>query len=152
MDRSVGRSLAQPPRSRTGRKVSLLLDTHYVFAIAGSPGRLTGTEINFLAAYPDRFVVSAVSIWEMRLKWEALHASGDRKGPLDPARVLQILAGQNIDFLPLSAAHAATPLWEPISHGDPFDEILLVQAQIEGLKLLTRDARLRGHPLAARPS
>jgi len=132
--------------------VSLLLDTHYVFAIAGSPGRLTSTEINFLAAYPDRFVVSAISVWEMRLKWAALHASGDRKGPLDPAQVMHILAGQAIDFLPLSPAHAATPLHEPISHEDPFDEILLVQAQIEGLKLLTRDGKLLGHPLAVRAS
>jgi PIN domain nuclease of toxin-antitoxin system len=130
--------------------VNLLLDTHYVFAIAGSPGRLTGTEINFLTGYPDRFVVSAVSIWEMRLKWDALYASGDRKGPIDPAQALQILAGQNIDFLPLTAAHAAAPLHEPLSHSDPFDEILLVQAQVEGLKLLTRDARLVGHPLATR--
>lgn len=132
--------------------MNLLLDTHYVFAIAGSPGRLTGTEINFLAAYPDRFVVSAVSIWEMRLKWRVLHASGDRKGPLDPAQAMRILAGQSIDFLPLSAAHAATPLREPLAHGDPFDEILLVQAQVEGLKLLTRDARLLGHSLATRPT
>ncbi len=129
--------------------MSLLLDTHYVFAIAGSPGRLTATEINFLAAYPGRFVVSGVSIWEMRLKWGALHASGDRKGPIDPAQAMRILAGQDIDFLPLSATHAATPLNEPIAHGDPFDEILLVQAQMEGLKLLTRDAKLLGHSLSA---
>jgi PIN domain nuclease of toxin-antitoxin system len=132
--------------------LNLLLDTHYVFAIAGSPGRLTGTEINFLASYPDRFVVSAVSIWEMRVKWDALHASGDLKGPLDPVQVMRVLTGQNIDFLPLNAAHASTSLHEPISHRDPFDEILLVQAQIEGLKLLTRDARLLGHPLAMRSS
>jgi PIN domain nuclease of toxin-antitoxin system len=88
----------------------------------------------------------------MRLKWDALHSSGDRKGPLDPAQAMQILAGQSIDFLPLSAAHAATPLAEPISHRDPFDEILLVQAQIEGLKLLTRDAKLLGHSLTTRAS
>ena len=132
--------------------MTLLLDTHYVFAIASSPGRLTGTEINFLASHPDRFVVSAVSLWEIRLKWDALHGSGDRKGPLDPAQVIQVLAGQSIDFLPLSAAHAATPLREPIPHRDPFDEILLVQAQMEGFKLLTRDVKLLGHSLATRAS
>ncbi len=88
----------------------------------------------------------------MRLKWDALHGSGDRKGPLDPATVLQILAGQSIDFLALSAAHAATPLHEPISHRDPFDEILLVQAQMEGFKLLTRDTKLLGHSLTMRAS
>ncbi len=130
--------------------MNLLLETHYVFAIAGSPGRLTGAEINSLAAWPDRFVVSAVYIWEIRLKWDALYASGDRRGPIDPAQAMHILAGQNIDFLTLSAAHAAPPLLEPIAHRDPFDESLLVQAQVEGLKLLTRDASLPGHSPATR--
>jgi hypothetical protein len=130
--------------------VTLLLDTHYVFAIAGSPGRLLRVEVAFLAAWPGRFVVSAVSLWEIRLKWAALHASGDRKGPMDPAQVMTILSGQPVDFLPMTAVHAVTPLREPLSHADPFDELLLVQAQTEGLKLLTRDARLAGHPLAMR--
>jgi PIN domain nuclease of toxin-antitoxin system len=130
--------------------MNLLLDTHYVFAIAGSPGRLTGAEMNFMAASTDHFVVSAVSLLEMRLKWQALFASGDRKGPLDPAQAMRILAGQSIEFLPLSAAHAVTPLREPIRHGDPFDEMLLVQAQVEGMKLLTRDAKLLGHSLTMR--
>jgi PIN domain nuclease of toxin-antitoxin system len=131
--------------------VSLLLDTHYVYALAGSPGRLTGQEVAFLASYPGRFVVSAVSLWEMRLKWDAFHSSGMRKGPLDPAHALRILSGQNIDFLALTSAHAATPLHESLSHADPFDEILLVQAQVEGLRLLTRDTKLAGHSLATRP-
>jgi hypothetical protein len=34
-------------------EVSLLLDTHYVFAIAGSPGRLTGPDVAFLASWPN---------------------------------------------------------------------------------------------------
>jgi hypothetical protein len=86
--------LAPPERTIFNKSCG---DPHQVFAIAGSPGRLSGTEINFLAAWPDRFVVSAVSIWEMRLKWNALHASGDRNGPVDPAQAMQILAGQSID-------------------------------------------------------
>lgn len=128
----------------------LLLDTHYVFAIAGSPGRLSPAEVRFLAAYPDRFVISAVSVWEMRLKWNALHASGDRKGPLDPAQALQILSAQPIDFLPLTHGHAAAELAYPVPHHDPFDEMLLVQAQLEGLQLLSRDRQLAGHPLVMR--
>lgn len=132
--------------------MNLLLDTHYVYAIGGSPGRLTGQEIAFLAAYAGRFVVSAVSLWEIRLKWDTLHASGTRKGPLDPGHALRILSGQSIDFLPFSPTHATTPLHEPLSHADPFDEILMVQAQVEGLKLLTRDTKLIGHALATSPA
>jgi len=128
--------------------VSLILDTHYVFAIAGSPGRLSGRETQFLAAYPDRFAISAVSIWEIRLKWSALYLSGERKGPIDPAAVIRVLSGQNIRFLPMTPTHAATVLEVPLIHQDPFDELLLVQAQAEGVKLLTRDSKLALHPLA----
>lgn len=130
--------------------MSLLLDTHYVFALASSPGRLTSAEIDFLATYPDRFVVSAVSIWEIRLKWNALHTSANRKGPLDPVHAMRIFYGQSVDLLPLSVAHAATPLTIPIGHNDPFDELLLIQSQVAGLKLLTRDSKLLRHPLAER--
>ena len=52
------------------------------------------------------------------------------------------------ELLPLTARHAAAVLTHPIGHRDPFDEVLLVQAQEEGMRLLTRDEKLAGHPLA----
>jgi PIN domain nuclease of toxin-antitoxin system len=51
-------------------------------------------------------------------------------------------------LLPPTAAHAAAGLDQPLGHNDPFDELLLVQAPEEGMRLLTRDARLAGHPFA----
>jgi PIN domain nuclease of toxin-antitoxin system len=128
--------------------MSLLLDTHYVYAIAGSETSLSRAEMDFLAGYPQRFVVSAISIWEIRLKWSALHPSGAGKGPLDPALAMEVLLRQSIDFLALTPRHATTRLIDAIPHHDPFDERLLVQAQCEGLRLLTRDRLLIGHPLA----
>lgn len=50
----------------------------------------------------------------------------------------------------MTAQHAAAELIPPLTHKDPFDELLLVQAQEEGMRLLTRDAKLMGHPLATR--
>jgi hypothetical protein len=126
----------------------VLLDTHYVYALAAAPGRLAVAERAFLASHPGRFVVSAVSIWEIRLKWGALHASGERKGPLDPAQALRVLSGQAIDFLDMTSGHATVELAQALPHRDPFDELLIAQAQTEGLRLLTRDAALAGHPLA----
>ncbi len=125
----------------------LLLDTHYAYALAGAPGRLSSAERSFLAHPPERLVISAVSIWEMRLKWHALFHSGGRKGPMDPARALDLLMAQSIDFLALTPAHAAGELDHPMPHHDPFDALLLVQAQIEKLQLLTRDSKLITHPL-----
>ena len=52
------------------------------------------------------------------------------------------------ELLPLTARHAAAELAQPLGHKEPFDELLLVQAQEERMRLLTRDAELIGHPLA----
>jgi PIN domain nuclease of toxin-antitoxin system len=129
--------------------MKLLLDTHYVFGLAGSPAVLSGREARFLDAYPLKFVVSSVSIWEVRLKWLALHRSGASKGPLSPQDVVTILlTNAVVEFLPLTPEHAAAELNVPVTHRDPFDQLLLTQAQVEGLHLLTRDRMLADHPLA----
>ena len=127
----------------------LLLDTHYVFGLSGTPGALSNRELRFLDTYSERFVVSAVSIWEVRLKWHTLHRSGARKGPASASQVLQVLQSEAIaDFLPLMPEHASTELDAPLAHRDPFDELLLTQAQVEGLNLLTRDRKLTSHALS----
>lgn len=126
----------------------LILDTHYVYAIVGAPGRLSRKEMRFLAQSRERFIVSAVSIWEIRIKWSALHRSGVRKGPRSPEQVLDMLTRRPIDFLDLKPDHAAVELGQGLAHHDPFDELLLAQAQCEGVRLLTRDAKLTSHPLA----
>ena len=93
-------------------------------------------------------VLSAVAVWELRLKWHRFQISGGRKGPVNPAAVVAFAAGVDWAFLPLTAGHAAAELAHPLEHKDPFDELLLVQAQEEGLRRLTRDAKLAGHPFA----
>lgn len=128
--------------------MTYLLDTHYAYALGAAWGDLTTIERDFFQATQAQFIVSAVSIWEMRIKWDARYASGERKGPIDPALLLRVLRAGGLAILPLDPHHAATPLAAPLAHKDPFDEILLVQAQEEGLLLLTRDGALAHHPLA----
>lgn len=128
--------------------MNILLDTHYVYALAGAPGRLSKAETQFLADHGHSFSISAVSVWEMRLKWSALYKSGRNKGPVSAAHALQILAQQPITWLPLTPTHAAAALSTALPHKDPFDELLLVQAESEQLQLLTRDEKLKQHPLA----
>ena len=126
----------------------VLLDTTYLYRLMEALGTLPEADRRFLAAHDARLYVSAVSIWEMRLKHNARHPSGDRKSPFDPGDVITTLEGQDVTFLPMTMAHAATALDPPLGHKDPFDELLLVQAQEEGLRLLTADRRLAQHPLA----
>ena len=101
-----------------------------------------------MAGADTQLVLSAVAIWELRLKWHSFHISGGRKGPIDPATVVAFAGAVDWELLPLTAGHAAAALAQPLPHKDPFDELLLVQAQKEGIRLLTRDAKLVGHPFA----
>ena len=126
----------------------ILLDTSYLYKLMQASGLISEGERRLFAGWEARLHVSAVSIWEMRLKYRALHPSGERKSSYDPNDMVAALEKQGVTFLTMTVRHAACDLKTPIAHRDPFDELLLVQAQEEGLRLLTADRRLIGHPLA----
>ena len=126
----------------------ILLDTYYLYGLMAARGQFSETERRFLDEHDAQLHASAVSIWEMRLKYRARHASGERKSPFDPNEVVVALKKQEAVFPPLTTSHAARELDTPLNHKDPFDELLLIQAQEEDLKLLTTDRWIIGHPLA----
>ena len=126
----------------------LLLDTHIAIWAALDPAALSASERTQMAGSRNPLVLSAVSVWELRLKWHSFHLSGARKGPVGPGAVVAFAAAMDWEFMPLTAYHAAADLIQKLAHKDPFDELLLVQAQEEGMRLLTRDAKLVDHPLA----
>jgi PIN domain nuclease of toxin-antitoxin system len=128
--------------------VRLLLDTRILVWVTEESGTLTQRERLLLEAPGLDILCSVVSLWELRLKWNGTTADGGRKGPLAPETLLEVARRAGWTLLPLLPEHAVTVLDVPVAHKDPFDELLLVQAQVEGLRLLTRDAKLRDHPLA----
>lgn len=127
----------------------LLLDTHFLAWITLGYG-LTRRERALLEDPDLEVVCSAVSLWELRLKWNSVTTVGTRKGPVAPEDVVGVAETAGWTFLSLGAGHAVTALEVPLAHKDPFDELLLVQAQVEGLRLLTRDRGLLHHPLVYR--
>ena len=129
----------------------VLLDTFYLYRFMAAGGRFSDAERRFFEAQAAHLYVSAVSIWEMRLKFHARHGSGARKSRFAPEDVIAAFELQNVTFLPMTVMQAARRLEVPVTHRDPFDKLLLVQAQEEGLKLLTADRRLVGHPLTVTP-
>ncbi len=131
--------------------MGLLLDTSYLYKLMKAPGGISERERQLFAEQEEPLYVSAVSIWEMRLNYEARNVGGERKSLFDPRDVVAALMELEVVLLPLTPRHAAERLETPIPHRDPFDELLLVQAQEEGLRLLTVDQRLRGHPFAITP-
>ena len=126
----------------------LLLDTHIALWLASDESELNAREFSLLRNSDTEIALSVIAIWELRLKWQSLHRSGDRKGPLDPNAVLAAFQRLKVPIIALEPNVAATALQHPIRHKDPFDELLLVQAQELGMKLFTRDGDLKDHPLA----
>ena len=126
----------------------ILLDTTYLYRLMENRPQFSDAERLILTNQEAQLHASAVSVWEMRLKFQARRRSGEPKSPFDPSDVITMLEDQNMIFLPMTMSHAARRLEIPLDHKDPFDELLLVQAQEEGLKLLTTDRRLSKHPLA----
>jgi len=99
----------------------VLLDTSYLFDFMDRPGMFLDSERRVLAARGTDFYVSAVSIWEMRLKHNVRHRSGARKSRFSPEDVVAALEDQDLTFLPMTMRHAASGLETPLDHKDPFD-------------------------------
>jgi len=131
--------------------VRILLDTSYLYNLMAAREQFSDTELLILTNQAIQLYVSAVSIWEMRLKFQAHDRTGARKSRFDPEDVIVALAQQDVTFLPMTVNHAARKLDVSITHHDPFDEMLLLQAQEEGLRLLTTDRQLVAHPLTIAP-
>ena len=120
----------------------LLLDTHVLLWAVSAPDRLPIDARKLMEAPATELVFSAASLWEIAIK----NSLGRRAFSVDPRLLRRSLLERDYRELPISGAHAtAVDLLPPI-HKDPFDRILVVQAQIEGLTLLTADATLARYP------
>jgi PIN domain nuclease of toxin-antitoxin system len=128
--------------------LKLLLDTHIAFWLASDRQKLTAQEWALLQNPDVDLFLSAVAIWELRLKWSRLYPSGVPKGPISPLAALAVFTQLKLPIIPLMPEIAAAPLNQPMLHKDPFDELLLVHAQELDMRLLTRDGKLKDHPLA----
>ncbi len=129
----------------------VLLDTSYLYNLMAAREQFSDTDLLILTNQAIQLYVSAVSIWEIRLKLQARGCYGEHGVPFTPEDLVVVLEEQDVTFLPMTVGHSARQLETPIPHNDPFDEMLLVQAQEEGLKLLTSDRQMADHPLAMTP-
>ena len=118
--------------------MSLLLDTHILLWVAGEPNRLP-EHVRLLVEDPATDVLySVVSLWEIAIK----SGLGRPDFSVDPRLLRRGLLENGYTELPVMGTHAvAVDLLPPI-HRDPFDRMLVTQARIEGVTLLTADATL----------
>jgi PIN domain nuclease of toxin-antitoxin system len=118
--------------------VRVLLDTHVWLWWFLEPDRLGGKAKALIGRTGTTPVLSAASSWEIAIK----HALGKLKLPEPPSRyVPSRLGAQGMRSIAVEHAHALRVATLPRHHDDPFDRLLIAQAQIERMPVLTADAR-----------
>ncbi len=108
----------------------LLVDTHALLWWLMDDPSLTPVARDAIASAESEALVSTASVWEIAIK----RALGRVQAPDD---LPELTAREGFDWLPVGAEHA----WEvgalPHHHRDPFDRLLIAQARVEGLPIVT---------------
>src|SRR5262245_21376719 len=130
----------RPSRGR----VKILLDTQVWLWVLGEPARLSAAGRARLRSPANTFYLSAANIWEIVIK----HTTGKLRLPDEPVAYLRgRLAETPAAVLPITPEHVLQVALLPLHHPDPFDRILIAQAQVEGLHVMTADQRFRRYPV-----
>ena len=122
--------------------MKLLLDTHLLLWAAGSPERLPLAARPLLEAPENQLLLSAVSLWEIAIK----RGLGRSDFQVDPRVLRRGLLDNGYVELPITSEHTVSIDGLPPLHKDPFDRILVAQATVEGIILLTADALIAQYP------
>ncbi len=120
----------------------VLLDTHVLLWAAGVPERLTREARELIENPGTELVFSAVSLWEVAIK----HGLGREDFRVDPRLLRRGLLENGYTELPVAGLHAVALDSLPRMHEDPFDRMLVAQAQVEGITLLTADPTVARYP------
>jgi len=113
--------------------VRLLLDTQVWLWMLAAPDRLSAEGRALLASTESDLLLSAASAWEIAIK----HGLGKLQLPESP------VAHTSVTPLPIHHRHALHVAELPEHHRDPFDRLLIAQAQLEGVPIISADPRLR---------
>jgi PIN domain nuclease of toxin-antitoxin system len=118
--------------------VRLLLDTHLLLWAAGRPDLLSAEALALIGDTGNELAFSAVSLWEIAIK----NALGRADFSVNLRALQRGLLENGYRELPVLGEHALALDNLPPHHKDPFDRMLVAQARIEGIVLLTSDATL----------
>jgi PIN domain nuclease of toxin-antitoxin system len=119
-----------------------LLDTHFVVWVPIDSPRISTQARSILMDQENQFVFSVSSIWEIAIK----KALGRPDFPHDPREMRRRLIDNGYEELTIKSQHVVLVDSIPLIHKDPFDRILIAQALVEGITLLTADPVIAKYP------
>jgi len=116
--------------------MKILLDTHAWLWMLTTPERLGTGATALVEDQTHDLKLSAASSWEIAIKYRL----GKLPLPSPPARYIpERMQIFGVEPLPITHTHALAVAELPLHHTDPFDRLLIAQAQLDGLTILTLD-------------
>lgn len=127
----------------------ILLDTQVWLWMLAAPERLSKRSRALIIESSNELVLSAASAWEIAIK----HSIGKLPLPEPPIEyVTRLMASTAVSPLPVYHRHALHVSTLPLHHADPFDRLLIAQAQLEALPVLTADSVFRRYDIETLPA
>lgn len=118
-----------------------LLDTHFVIWIPLDDRRINRVARALITDVDNEFLFSAASLWEIAIKRSRFAGFA-----YDPREIRSQMLANGYEELPVEGKHALAIDSLPAIHKDPFDRILIAQAVVEGVTLLTDDRVVAQYP------
>lgn len=123
--------------------MKLLLDTHTFAWWDSEPERLSSRVLMMLNDNANTPYISVANIWELQIKSSIGKMSLNQ--PLD--EIVRAFTANGIPVLPITSPHVLALGRLPDAHRDPFDRILIAQALVEGMTLLSKDSVFMHYPV-----
>lgn len=123
-----------------------MLDTHLLLWTAGKSHMLSKEAAELIAAPDNEISYSVIALWEIAIK----NALGRSDFSVDLSLMRRGLLENGYRELPVLGSHAIALEALPTYHKDPFDRLLVAQAMVEDMTLLTADAMLAQYGSAVR--
>ncbi|MCX7117289.1 MAG: type II toxin-antitoxin system VapC family toxin [Legionellales bacterium] len=122
--------------------MNYLLDTHVLLWWLTTPEKIKPNAQHILQDKSNLIYVSSASFWEMAIKKSI--------GKLTlPHNLLEATTAENFKFLPIMPVEALGVADLPPLHSDPFDRLLIIQAKLHDLILITHDLKIINYPVVS---
>ena len=123
--------------------MKLLLDTHSFIWWNSAPEFLSKQALALLEDEANEPVISAVNIWEIQIK----NAAGKMDLTVPLENIVKTYSENGIEILPVYASHILQLNSLADHHRDPFDRILVAQALVENMVIISKDAKIKQYPV-----
>ncbi|MEP6988699.1 MAG: type II toxin-antitoxin system VapC family toxin [Chloroflexota bacterium] len=123
--------------------MNLLLDTHTFIWWISKPDQLSPNVLSLLDDENNKPVISVVNIWEIQIK----NAVGKMDLNFSLDDIVETYRENGIEILPIYPNHVLRLSSLPDHHRDPFDRILVAQAIVENITVISKDPKIKQYPV-----